>query len=207
MNSKEEYFTVALSGASGALYGLRLIEALVKANRNVRVLVTNPARVVISQETDLTVPNSPKEATEFFSDLYKSEKNQLIVYGKEQWFAPVASGSNAPKAMIVCPCSTGTLSAIAMGSSRSLLERAADVVLKERRTLILVPRESPYSTIQLENMLKLSKLGVTILPASPAFYNRPESISDLVDHIVARILDHLHVEHKLVPRWGEDVGY
>jgi len=125
------------------------------------------------------------------------------VCGLEQWTAPVASGSGAPASMVVCPCSTGTLSAIASGASDNLIERAADVALKERRQLILVPRESPFSAIHLENMLKLARLGVTILPAAPGFYHRPQSVDDLVDFVVARILDQLGVEQTLVKRWGE----
>ena len=122
--------------------------------------------------------------------------------GKEEWFSPVASGAAAPKQMGVCPCSMGTVSAIANGASDNLLERAADVVIKERGQLILVPRESPFSAIHLENMLKLARLGVTIMPAAPGFYHEPKSIEDLVDFMVARILDHLGVEHELTRRWG-----
>lgn len=117
--------------------------------------------------------------------------------------APVASGSGAPSSLVICPCSTGTLSAIACGASDNLIERAADVALKERRTLILVPRESPYSTIHLENMLKLSQMGAVIVPASPGFYHRPENVADLVDFVVARVLNQLGIEHSLLPRWGE----
>jgi 4-hydroxy-3-polyprenylbenzoate decarboxylase len=127
---------------------------------------------------------------------------QLKVYGKEEWFSPVASGSAAPAKMVVCPCSTSTLSSIAHGSSNTLIERAADVVLKERGQLILVPRESPLSTIHLQNMLQLSQQGVTIMPAAPGFYHQPESIDDLIDFMVARMLDHLGLEQRLVSRWG-----
>ncbi len=126
-----------------------------------------------------------------------------MVCGLEQWTAPVASGSGAPSAMVVCPCSTGTLSAIACGASDNLIERAADVALKEGRKLVLVPRETPFSAIPLENMLKLARLGVTIMPAAPGFYHQPESVEDLVDFMVARLLDHLGVEQTLVKRWGE----
>ena len=116
--------------------------------------------------------------------------------------APVASGSNAPRAMVICPCSTGTLSAIACGASNNLIERAADVMLKEQKKLILVSREMPLSTIHLENMLKLARMGCVMMPASPGFYQRPEQISDLIDFVVARILDQLQIEQQLMPPWG-----
>ncbi|PKO51813.1 MAG: aromatic acid decarboxylase, partial [Betaproteobacteria bacterium HGW-Betaproteobacteria-21] len=120
------------------------------------------------------------------------------------WFAPPASGSNPPDAMVVCPCTMATLAAIAAGLSQSLIERAADVVLKEQRKLVLVPRETPYSAIHLENMLKLARLGVCILPPNPGFYHHPQTVQDLVDFVVARVLDQLGVPHALMARWGEN---
>ncbi len=126
---------------------------------------------------------------------------------RQQWFSPVASGSNAPRAMVICPCSTGTLAAVAQGMANNLIERAADVMLKERRQLILVPRESPYSEIHLTQMLTLTRMGAVILPASPGFYHQPQQIEDLIDFIVARILDHLQLDHQLIRRWsGEERG-
>jgi 4-hydroxy-3-polyprenylbenzoate decarboxylase len=125
------------------------------------------------------------------------------VFGRQQWLAPVASGSNPPRAMVVCPCTVGALSAIACGASNDLMERAADVVLKERRKLILVVRETPFSDIHLENMLKLSRMGAVIMPANPGFYNNPQKVEDIVDFMVSRILDQLGVDHHLLPRWGE----
>jgi len=199
----KETISLAITGASGACYGIRLLECLLKAGKNVYLMISSPARVVIATETDLTLPGRPEEIEKYFSEMFSAKPDQLKVFGKEQWMAPVASGSNAPTAMIVCPCSTGTLSAIACGASRSLIERAADVMLKEQRKLILVTREAPLSAVHLENMLKLSRLGVLILPASPAFYNKPESISDLVDFVVARILDQLGIEQNLITRWGD----
>jgi len=124
------------------------------------------------------------------------------VFAKEEWTSPVASGSNAPRSMVICPCSTGTLSAIAHGGCDNLIERAADVMLKERRQLIFVPREAPYSSIHLQNMLTLSQMGAVILPASPGFYHQPKSVDDMIDFVVARILDQLGIEQALVPRWG-----
>lgn len=194
---------LAMTGASGAAYGLRLLECLLQAGRRVYLMVSSPARVVLATETDLDLPGRPEQMQAFFSERFGAQEGQLAVFGKEQWMAPVASGSNAPRAMVVCPCSTGTLSAIATGASDNLIERAADVMLKERRQLILVPREAPFSAIHLENMLALARLGVTIMPACPGFYHRPATVNDLVDFIVARLLDHLGVEHTLTARWGD----
>ena len=195
--------SLAITGASGAPYALRLLEYLLRAGQPVYLMVSAPAQVVFATETDLRIPGKPEAMQAFFSDYFQAGEGQLQVFGREQWLAPVASGSNAPRAMVVCPCSTGTLSAIATGASNNLIERAADVMLKERRQLILVPREMPLSAIHLEHMLKLSQLGVTIMPACPGFYNRPTQIEELVDFVVARILDHLHIEHQLLTRWGE----
>lgn len=195
--------TLAMTGASGAQYGLRLLQCLLEADEQVYLMVSAPAQVVLAMETDLKVPASPKEMQAFFTTLYNARPEQLKVYGKEQWSSPVASGSGASRAMVVCPCTSAMLSAVATGTSRSLMERAADVAIKEQRKLILVHRETPLSAIHLENMLKLARLGVTILPANPGFYQEPKTIDDLVDFIVARILDHLAIEHTLLPRWGE----
>lgn len=195
--------TLAFTGASGAPYGLRLLECLLRAKRRVFLMISAPAQVVLAAETELKVPGRPAEMREFFAALYGAEDGQLEVFGKEQWMAPVASGSNAPQTMVVCPCSTGSLSAIATGASNNLIERAADVMLKERRQLILVPRETPFSAIHLEHMLALTRMGVTILPACPGFYHRPRRIEDLVDFVVGRILDHLGIAHELTARWGE----
>jgi 4-hydroxy-3-polyprenylbenzoate decarboxylase len=196
--------TLAMTGASGAPYGLRLLECLIAAKRKVYLMVSAPAQVVLAQETDLEVPGRPEAMRAFFSERFGADDGQLQVFGRDQWMAPVASGSNAPQAMVVCPCSTGTVSAIALGASDNLIERAADVMIKERRQLILVPREAPFSAIHLEHMLTLARLGVTILPAAPGFYHRPQSVQDLIDFIVARVLDHLGIEHHLTKRWGDD---
>ena len=195
---------VALTGASGVQYGLRLLQCLVEAGRRVQVMVSGPAQLVVNMETDLKLSGSTPQIEAALVEHTRAAPGQLVVYGKEQWTAPVASGSNPPEAMAVCPCTTATLAAIATGASRSLLERAADVVIKERRRLVLVIRETPLSPIHLEHMLNLSRIGVTILPANPAFYHRPARVEDLVDFVVARTLDHLGVEHALVARWGVD---
>ncbi|MEJ2574550.1 MAG: UbiX family flavin prenyltransferase [Gammaproteobacteria bacterium] len=191
-----------MTGASGAIYGLRLLESLIQAKQRVYLMLSAPAQVVIGMETELRLPGRPAEIEDTLASLYQAEPGQLSVFGREQWTAPVASGSSAPRAMVVCPCTSGTLSSIAQGGSDDLLERAADVVIKEGRKLILVHREMPVSAIHLDNMLKLARLGVTIMPANPGFYHNPTSIDDLVDFVVARILDHLDVEHDLGPRWG-----
>lgn len=194
--------TLAITGASGSAYALRLIECLVAANYQIYLLCSSAAKVVFDTEVGLKVPASPEKASQYFIEKYQAKPEQIIVFGKEQWFSPVASGSAAPKTMIVCPCSTGTLAAIAHGMSDNLIERAADVVIKERGQLILVPRETPFSTIHLQNMLSLSQNGVTIMPAAPGFYHNPKSIEDLIDFMVGRILDHLGIEQTLMPRWG-----
>jgi len=195
--------TLALTGASGIPYGIRLLQCLLEHGRQVYVLISPAAQVVMSLETDLKVSGAPRDMERYFSERFAASEGQLRVFGKEQWTAPVASGSSVSEAMVVCPCTSGTLAAIACGTSDNLLERAADVILKERRKLILVPREMPLSSIHLEHMLALSRMGVVIMPACPGFYQKPQSVDDLVDFVVARILDHLGIEHALLPRWGE----
>ncbi len=193
---------IAMTGASGAPYGLRLLEYLLHTEHSVCLLISSAARVVIATETRLKLPRTPAETAAWFSHHFSTNPEQLQVFGQEQWTAPVASGSNPPAAMVICPCSMSMVSAVACGASNNLIERAADVMIKEQRRMILVPRESPFSAIHLENMLKLARLGVTILPANPGFYHQPQTVEALIDHVVARILDHLQIEHNLVPRWG-----
>jgi 4-hydroxy-3-polyprenylbenzoate decarboxylase len=195
--------TVALTGASGAQYGLRLIEALVAADHQVWVMVSKAAHLVIATETDIELPARPDRLAQALALRSGATRGQIHCFGREDWMAPVASGSGAPSAMVICPCSTGTLSAVACGASNKLIERAADVALKERRRLILVPREAPFSAIHLEHMLSLTRMGAVILPAAPGFYHRPSCVDDLIDFIVARILNQLGIEHRLMPRWGE----
>ncbi len=204
MSKENNAVSLAITGASGAPYALRLLQCLLEAGRHVYLMVSAPAQVVLATETDLEVPGRPEAMQAFFSERFGAKPGQLQVFGREQWMAPVASGSNAPRSMVVCPCSAGTLSAIATGASNTLIERAADVMIKERRQLILVPREMPFSAIHLENMHKLAQLGVTIMPACPGFYHKPTTVDHLVDFVVARILDHLGVVQQLAPRWGEN---
>jgi len=194
---------LAITGASGAQYGLRLLECLLDAEREVYLMISQPAQVVIATETDFDLPGRANEQQIFLSEYFNTSDGQLHVFGRDQWMSPVASGSNTARAMVICPCSSATLSSVANGASRDLIERAADVMLKERRQLILVHRETPVSSIHLENMLKLSREGVVIMPASPGFYHRPVGVEQLVDFVIARILDQLTIEHTLIPRWGE----
>lgn len=198
----DKRITLAITGASGAPYALRLLECLVNADYEIFVLISSAAKVVFATEEDIKIPARPDAAADFFTQRFNARTGQITVCGKEEWFSPVASGSAAPRQMIICPCSTGTLSAIACGASDNLIERAADVVMKERGQLVIVPREMPLSSIHLENMLKLSQMGVTIMPAAPGFYHQPASIADLVDFVVARILDHLGLDQSLIARWG-----
>ncbi|MEE9320291.1 MAG: flavin prenyltransferase UbiX [Granulosicoccus sp.] len=193
---------VALTGASGIQYGLRLIECLIQAECKVYVLMSKPAKVVMGMDTNIPVPARTAQLQSEFSERYGAKPGQLCAFGQEEWTAPVASGSAAPDAMVVCPCTTGTLASIAAGTCNSLLERAADVVIKEGRQLIVMPREMPFSVIHLENMLRLARAGVVIMPPNPAFYNKPQSIEDLVDFVIARVLDQLGIEQILTPRWG-----
>ncbi len=200
---RDNTVTLALTGASGAQYGLRLLECLLAARLQVFLLISDPARIVIGMETDLGLPGRNREAERFLADRYGAADGQLRLFGNSEWTSAAASGSGAPRRMVICPCTTGTLGSLAVGVSNNLIERAADVVLKERGQLILVPREMPYSTVHLENMLRLSRAGAVIMPPSPGFYNRPTRIEELVDFVVARILDHLQVPQTLSPRWGE----
>ena len=195
--------TLIMTGASGAQYGLRLLEMLVKKGISINLLMSRPGQLVINMETELKVPSRAKEVQGYFTELYGAAPGQIRAYEKEQWMSPVASGSGVADATVVCPCTTATLSAIAVGASKSLIERAADVCLKERKKLILVVRETPFSDIHLENMLKLSRMGAVIMPANPGFYWRPQGIDELIDFMVARILDHLNIEHELTARWGD----
>jgi flavin prenyltransferase len=201
---KQRTITLAMTGASGAQYGLRLLQCLLAADCKVFLLLSSAAEVVIRTETDLDLPDKIEAQQVFLSDYFDAEEDQLQLLAKDDWFSPVASGSSSPSSMVICPASGGCLSAVAHGASNNLIERAADVALKERRQLIFVPREAPYSAIHLENMLKLTQLGAVIIPASPGFYMQPQTINELIDFIVARILDQLGIEQELMPRWGED---
>jgi len=189
---------MAITGASGAPYAVRLLEQLLIAGQPVQLILSSHGLRLLQTETDVN-----------------SEADLRTTVGAKRWDALVtsfddgdrgaapASGSARNRGMVICPCSMGTVSAISQGTSRSLVERAADVTLKERRKLVLVPRETPYSAIHLENMLRVTRAGAVVMPASPGFYHRPTTIAEMVDFVVARVLDHLDVEHTLGKRWGE----
>lgn len=199
--------TLALTGASGAVYGLRLAEALLLAGQAVDVLLSTASRTVLARECGLNVQGDGDAVVRAFrqwsshpgaADVYRHLRHHSLM----DWDSPLASGSGGRRRMVICPCSMGTLAAVAMGLSDNLIERAADVVIKERGELILVPRETPLSAIHLEHMLRLTRMGVMVLPAAPGFYHQPQKVSDLVDFIVARILDQLGVAQRFMPAWG-----
>ncbi len=189
--------SVGWTGASGLIYGVRLVEVLLEAGRDVHLVVSDAAEQTAPTELDCTT-------AELIAGLEKkSSTSSLHVFGRREFTAGVASGSGLDGGMAICPCSLGTVGRIAAGTSETLRLRAADVCLKERRKLILVPRETPLATHQLENLARLSSWGAVILPAAPGFYHRPGSVSDLIDFIVQRICDHLDVSVTLIPRWGD----
>ena len=194
---------VAFTGASGMPYGVRLVECLLRAGVKVWLIYSQAAQIVAKQEMDLVLPAQPREAQRLFAEMFGAQEGQLAVFGRDDWNAPLASGSNPPDAYVICPCTMGTLAEVAAGMARDLVTRGADVTLKEGRKLILVPRETPFSAIHLENMLKLSRAGAVILPPNPGFYHHPQDVQGVVDFVVARILDQLGVPHALMPRWGE----
>lgn len=188
---------MAITGASGAPYAVRLLEQLVAAERSVWLIVTAHGLRLLRTELDIDSVDSLRRQIGV-----ADWKRLVTVYDDADRGAAPASGSARNGGMVICPCSMGTLSAISVGASRSLVERTADVMLKERRTLVLVPRETPLSAIHLANMLRLTRAGAVVLPAAPGFYNRPQSIQELVDFVVARVLDQLGVEHSIAKRWG-----
>lgn len=200
-SERMDTIVVGITGASGSIYGLRLVEELLRAGKQVSLLLTNAGRQVLAFETGLQLAESAQECQQQLRDYFKVT-DRLEHFALNDFFAPVASGSSAPDAVVICPCSMGTAARIAAGLSDNLLERVADVALKEKRQLLLVPRETPFNQIHLENLLRLSKAGAQILPAMPAFYQKPQSVEELVDFVVGKTLDSLGVEHQLFKRWG-----
>lgn len=195
----KKIFTIGITGASGSLYGVRLVQELLKLNHQVHLVITDAGWQVLEQELGWNL----EKKEEMLQEHFFVHGTNLYYHSLRDYNAPIASGSYQLDGMIVIPCSMGTLSKIANGNSGNLLERAADVVLKEGKRLIIVPRETPLNAIHLENMLKLAKTGARILPAMPGFYNKPNSIDDLVNHLVGKVLDSLEIEHDLFKRWGE----
>jgi flavin prenyltransferase len=185
--------TVAITGASGAPYAVRLLAALNDAAVPVRLIVSDTGWRLLREELAIEGEAALRART--------GDWSRVVLHRDDDRGATPASGSAPSRGMVICPCSMGTLASIAQGTTRSLIERAADVVLKERRRLVLVPRETPYSQIHLENMLRLTQAGAVILPASPGFYQRPERIDDLIDFVVGRILAQLGIDSDIGPRW------
>ncbi len=198
----KRHLAVAITGASGAIYGIRLIEELLLAGCRLSIMISPSGLAVLKEETGLAWPDDAAAQSAVLRGYFRVEDATLTCYGADDFFSPLASGSAAPEAMIVAPCSMGSLARIAAGLSSNLLERAADVMLKEGKPLILLPRETPLSAIHLENMLKLARLGVKIIPAMPGFYNKPQTVDDIVNFMVGKMLDQLGVEHSLFKRWG-----
>jgi flavin prenyltransferase len=198
------HFALAITGASGAIYGLRVAEELLRGGARVSLVISAAGLAVIREECGLDWGGDEAELLEQIKGHCAYTGDNLFCYAEKDLFAPIASGSSAPDAMIIVPCSMGTLSRVSCGNSGNLVERAADVMLKEGRPLVLVPRETPLNAIHLENMLRLSRLGVKIVPAMPGFYQHPETLQDLVDFVVGKVLDSVGVEHRLFRRWGKD---
>lgn len=199
MTSNPKSYVVGITGASGAVYGFRLIESLLSLEYTVHLVVSNAGWRVCKEEIGLNVTSRE----EFLQERFGGYPGKLLYHPVADIGASIASGSFRVEGMIIMPCSMGTLSAIASGSSDNLMTRAADVMLKEGRPLVLVPRETPLHAIHLENMLKLSRLGVRMIPAMPAFYFGPQSMEDLIDFMVGKVLDSFNIEHALFRRWGE----
>ena len=195
--------TIAMTGASGAPYTLRLLEICLQTDIQLQFICSPPAQIVLGMESDLKLTGSPQKIQQQLATWFDTDPSRISVFAKDQWTSPAASGSSVADAMVVCPCTMGTLAAIAAGTSENLIHRAADVIIKEHKKLILVPRETPFSSIHLENMLKLSNLGVVILPPNPGFYQGVSQLSDIIDFVIARILDQLGIESEISPRWGK----
>ncbi|MEK6690353.1 MAG: flavin prenyltransferase UbiX [Nitrospirota bacterium] len=194
-------YTIAITGASGSIYGVKLLEYLLKKGHKVYLTITKEGALIMKEEVGYDWRGSEKTIEKRIKKDLRIERGKLSFFNEENLFAPVSSGSQKVDAMVVIPCSMKTLSGIAQGYANNLVERSADVMIKEGRTLILVPRETPLNTIHLRNMLSLSQIGVMIIPAMPAFYNHPKKIGDLVDFIVGKVLDSLNIENSLYRRW------
>ncbi len=200
------HVVVAITGASGSIYGLRLVRELLKAGVRVTLLASDSGTIVLQEECGLDWRGDESVVRQRMLEYFGATESDLAHYAAGNLLAPIASGSSAPDAMIICPASMGTVARIACGFSTNLLERCADAMLKERRPLLVVPRETPLSDIHLENMLRLCRAGAHIVPAMPAFYHGPRTVDDLVDFVVGKVLDVLGVGHGLYRRWGTGGG-
>jgi len=195
-------YTIAITGASGAPYGMRVLEALIKGGHKVYLTITGDGLLILNDETGLMLKGSETDIQFALEKHFAAKEGQLRYFDEDNMYAPIASGSAKVDGMVVIPCSMKALSSIANGFASNLIERAADVTIKEKRKLIIVPRETPLSTIHLRNLLALSETGCHIIPAMPAFYHHPENLQDIIDFIAGRVLDALGVENELSPRWG-----
>ncbi len=201
---KPNKITLGITGASGIPLAFKLLQELIHKQIEVSLVISQAGLITIKQEVGLSLSSNPNVVHEVLCKyLNLIHVDKLQIYGINDWFAPIASGSSVSDAMVICPCSMATLGKLSSGIGDDLLLRAADVILKERKNLILVPRETPLSAIHLENMHKLAILGVCILPPVPAFYTHPTSVDDIIDFIVSRILDQLGVDNTLSKRWGK----
>ncbi|MBI4744759.1 MAG: UbiX family flavin prenyltransferase [Actinobacteria bacterium] len=194
--------TIGITGASGSIYGERLIRTLILKGFKINLIISDKGKIVFETERGFSLDGEKETVQRSIRDYFNDSENKINYFDNNDFKAPIASGSSSNNLMIVIPCSMGALSRIANGNSENLIERTADVILKENKKLILVPREAPLNQIHLSNMLKLSKMGVLIVPASPAFYHQPETIDDLVDFIIGKVLDLVGIEHDLYKRWG-----
>lgn len=200
--SKLKRVSLGITGASGAPYALNLLKNMTRFYNEVHLMITDAARIVLATESDLKVAENPLKIVQTLTEYCQCDEGIIRAYTKENWYSPVASGSAAPKQMVICPASMGSVSAIATGASNNLLERAADVVIKEKGQLIVVPREMPFSSIHLKNLLTLSEAGVTIMPAAPGYYHKPQNLEDLANFVSGRILNHLGIDNDLSLAWG-----
>jgi len=200
--SARKRITLGITGASGSIYALNLLKNLAKHYAEIHLMISDAGRIVMATEASIKLPESPSKIQAALTQYCDCDDDIIRVYAKENWYSPVASGSAAPKQMVICPASMGCVSAIATGASNTLMERAADVVIKEKGQLIILPREMPFSTIHLRNLLSLSEAEVTIMPAAPGLYSQPKTIDDLADFVSARILNHLGIENDLGEAWG-----
>jgi flavin prenyltransferase len=195
---------LAMTGASGAPYGVRLLEVLLRAGRTVHLVLSPAAVQVILQEMELRIDLEHFRLADLLGRaVLPSETGTVLYHDYRNFMAGIASGSFLTAGMVICPCSSGTAAAIAHGHSQNLIHRAADVHLKEKRKLVLVPRETPLSVVQLRNLTICAEVGAVVLPAAPGFYTKPQNLDDAIDFIVGRICDQIGVEHQLFPRWGE----